>query len=303
MLKVNWYLMLSVLIFFLTSCSSDDELRDLDESIVGSGSVMFDYSFDGFNKSMEIFYHIPQNKTQTTPILIVFHGVGRNASDYRNSLIERADALNFIVIAPKFSTQNFPGGDQYNLGNVYVDGDNPSANTLNPEGEWAFSIVEPLFDFIKEKIGNSNPTYKIFGHSAGAQFAHRFLLFKENNRADQIVVSAAGWYTFPDESVDFPYGISNSILLNSSLELFLAKNIRVQVGELDSDPETSSLRRNVFADAQGLHRLERATNFFNFSQELAQNLETPFNWNFTIRNAAGHNFRSAAVDAANYLYQ
>ena len=28
---------------------------------------------------------------------------------------------------------------------VYVDGDNPSTNTLKNENEWSFSIIEPIF--------------------------------------------------------------------------------------------------------------------------------------------------------------
>ena len=37
----------------------------------------------------------------------------------------------------------------------------------------------------------------LFGHSAGSQVAHRFLLFKPTNKTNKVILSAAGWYTVP----------------------------------------------------------------------------------------------------------
>lgn len=288
----------------LLGCSEDDNLNntELSDTITGTGYTLYDYNSINFSKTLKIYYHIPDDKTADTPILLVFHGAGRNASDYRNALIEKANELHFIVVAPQFSTANFPGGDQYNLGNVYQDGDNPSAATLNPEDQWSFSIVEPLFDYFKNQINNSNTSYKMFGHSAGAQFAHRFLMFKPNNRANASVISAAGWYTVPDASVDFPYGIHNSILLNSPLDLFLGKTITVQVGSNDNDPNASALRHNSFADAQGLNRLDRAQYFYNEALELAETNSFDFNWEFHINEGADHNFALAAQNAADLIF-
>ncbi len=294
----------ALILLMLLGCGQDDNLNstELNASISGSGFILYDYDTANFRKTLKVYYHIPENKTATTPILLVFHGAGRNASDYRNALIEKANQYGFIIVAPQFSTLNFPGSDQYNLGNVYVDGDNPSATTLNPEDEWSFSIVEPLFNHFKNEIGNTNPSYKIYGHSAGAQFVHRFLMFKPNNRANQSVISAAGWYTVPNESVAFPYGIGHSILLNSPLDLFFEKFISVQVGSNDNDPKASSLRHNSFADAQGLNRLDRAQYFFSKAQTAAQNNTSDFNWELQIHEGADHDFVAASHNAADLIF-
>ena len=69
------------------------------------------------------------------------------------------------MVAPEFSAELFPG---YNLGNVFRDGENPRRNGLNDEGEWTFSAIEPIFDEIKRRTGNTGERYYIFGHSAGA---------------------------------------------------------------------------------------------------------------------------------------
>lgn len=293
-----------ILVLLLLGCSTDENPNDteLSASLTGTGFTLFHYNVPNFNKTLKVYYHIPEAKTATTPVLFVFHGAGRNASDYRNALIEKANQLDFIVVAPQFSISNFPGGDQYNLGNVYVDGDNPSPSTLNPEDEWTFSIVEPLFDYFKNEINNSTASYKMFGHSAGAQFAHRFLMFKPSNRADASVISAAGWYTVTDENVAFPYGLGHSVLRDSPLDLFLEKTITVQVGSNDDDPNASSLRHNSFADAQGLNRRERAEYFFNSAQALAQNNTFDFNWELHIQEGADHNYIVAAENAADLIF-
>ena len=60
-----------------------------------------------------------------------------------------ANENSFIVIAPEFSSEHYPElGDDYLMGNVYIDGDNPTTESRNPENEWTFSVIEPLFDLM-----------------------------------------------------------------------------------------------------------------------------------------------------------
>ena len=167
----------------------------LTDNLVGTDSFRFTHQATLKNDEIDIFYHIPQVNSVTTPIVFVFHGGARNPRTYRDSLISKADELGFIVIAPGLPSSLFPGGDGYNLGNVFVDGDNPSAGTLNDESDWAFSIVEPLFDHVKQQLGSQVSEYSVFGHSAGGQFSHRLLFFKPDARISKMVASASGWYT------------------------------------------------------------------------------------------------------------
>lgn len=305
----NNFMYITLMFFFiLISCSKDEVSKNadiatpIDNLSTGSGLFTFTYNVVSFNKTMNIYYYIPENKTASTPILFVFHGTERNASDYRNTLITKAQLLGFIVIAPEFSEQNFPGGDGYNLGNVFIDGDNPSASSLNPESEWTFSIIEPLFDFVKTQINNTNGTYYMFGHSAGGQFVHRFLMFNPIARVEKAVVSASGWYTFPTNTIVFPYGTNQSPLENMSSSLFFDKKVYVQVGENDDDPNAAGLRHNSFADAQGLNRKERAINYFQFCEQLATTNAMNFNWTFRIVSNANHDYNEAAENAVSSLF-
>ena len=288
------------------SCSGDSAAIQLvnevpTETSIGSG--YFEYSgYAPFGKKqMRIYYYIPKSVAVDTQIVFGFHGNGRDARNLRNELIAKADQHSFVVIVPEFSYENFPGGDAYNLGNVFVDGDNPSLSTLNPETEWSFSVVEPLFDFITQRMSNATSKYHIIGHSAGGQFAHRFLLFKPNARYDKVVASAPGWYTCPDLSVPFPYGFERSPLENLALESLFQKNLLIQVGSMDTNTG-GSLRHNSFADAQGLTRLDRAQYFFNKASEMAAASNLDFKWELYIIEGANHDFTEVSQHAADLIF-
>ncbi|WP_130736021.1 hypothetical protein [Flavobacterium sp. J27] len=305
-IKIRTYNVLVFLLFCLISCSQsemqeEEQERPLNELSSGTGMFQYTYHVANFSKTMRVFYYIPQYKTETTPILFVFHGAERNADEYRDAMIAKAETLGFIVIAPEFSEQNFSGGDKYNLGNVFVDGDHPSVTTLNAENEWTFSIIEPLFDEVRTKIHSVNTTYYAFGHSAGGQFLHRLLQFKPNVRIVKAVVSASGWYTFP-EAINFPYGINQSPLENMSFSAFLSKKVYIQVGENDTNPNDAGLRHNQYADAQGLNRRARAEHFFQFCQQVAVANTISFNWNFSYVANADHDYVKASEKAATLLF-
>jgi len=289
-----------------SSCSSNSEEEE-EEIIVPTieltGTDVFTYTDYSplSNKPIKIYYHIPQNTTTNTPILFVFHGNNRNAEDYRNASIAKANEQGFIIIAPEFSNTSFPGGDAYNLANIFIDGDNPSSSTLVSEEEWTFSVIEPIFDFIQLRTNSTRTRYHIVGHSAGAQFAHRFVLFKPNARFDKVVVSAAGWFTVPDRSIDFPYGLKKSPQETIDFTTLFSKNIFIQVGELDNNPNASGLRRNQYADAQGLNRYDRSHHFFNTANTNAQNNNIFFNWSIQVNAGLDHSFAPAIEKAIDLL--
>lgn len=295
----NYFKIFSIIFLcFLISCSTPEEV--LETNLKTSTSTFIDINSQ---KNIPIYYHIPENTNKNTPIVIVFHGGGRNAKDYRNAMIAKANEYRFIVIVPEFSIENFPGGDGYNLGNVYDDGDNPSPNSLNPETEWAFSLVEPIFSFMKKELNNTSKKYHIIGHSAGAQFAHRLVMFTPNASSDKIVVSAAGWYTVPNFTIDFPYGFQESILENSTLNTLFSKEVYIQVGELDNNPNDGGLRRNNFADAQGINRFQRAYHFYNEAKELAAENNIPFDWKIQTNTGLDHDYSAALESASDILFK
>lgn len=56
---------------------------------------------------MEIFTYRPSNCGNPS-LLVVVHGVGRNASGYRDHVIPLSDATCSLVVAPLFDKERFP---------------------------------------------------------------------------------------------------------------------------------------------------------------------------------------------------
>jgi len=300
-----------VLIFcswFLYSCSdSSNSEANGDNGLIpgqkGSGSFEYTDYAPLAKQPIKVYFHIPTNSNSNSPIVFLFHGDDRNASQYRDALISKSEQKNFIVLAPEFSETYYPTGDKYNLGNVFVDGDNPTPSTLNPENVWTFSIIEPIFDYFKKQMVQNVSTYDIIGHSAGGQFAHRFVMFKPNARFNKVVASASGWYTVPDLKVDFPYGFLKSPLETLSLTSLFSKKVYIQVGLEDNDPNSPGLRHNPQADAQGLNRLTRASYFFNYSKNLGLQNNLNFQWELSTIAGLNHDYIPAVNSAADLIYK
>jgi len=255
-------------------------------------------------KPVTVFYHIPNGNINTMPILFSFHGDERNASDYRDFWISMANANGFMVFAPEFKEVNYPGGDGYQLGNVFIDGDNPSLATLNPTNQWTFSVADPLFESIKTAVSGTQQTYDAWGHSGGAQFLQRFRLYLPNSKLSTAICSNAGWYTVPESTVDFPYGINRGQLSNTNLNLAFPKKLIVHLGLNDIDPNSLGLRHNTTVDnQQGLHRLGRGRYFYNKSLIIAQTLNASYNWQRVEVAGVGHEPQLMANNALQYLFQ
>jgi pimeloyl-ACP methyl ester carboxylesterase len=297
-----------LLLLSFISCSESNLETDTivinpSTKIEGTGFIEFSEYPALADKIIKLFFHVPKSTSKNTPIVFVFHGDGRNAKEYRDAVIKKANEFNFIVIAPEFSNTNFPTGDSYNLGNVFVDGDNPSPETLVSEEKWTFSAIEPIFDFVKVNLANTSEKYTIIGHSAGAQFALRFAMFKPAARFNKMVASASGWYTATDFSVDFPYGFKESPLEEINLSNFFSKEIYLQVGELDNNKNESGLRRNEFADAQGNNRYARAYYFYNKAKKLAENNTMSFTWKIQTNKGLNHDFKPALEKSIDLLFK
>jgi hypothetical protein len=300
-------LMCGILLFSCSESENSTKIEDvaasLTENTKGSGS--FDYTAYAplAAKPVKVFYHIPASSNGDSPILFLFHGDNRNGAEYRDVLVQKAEKNNFIVIAPEFSEKFFPTGDTYNLGNVFVDGDNPTAASLNPENIWTFSVIEPLFNYVKTTMKLKATSYSIIGHSAGAQFAHRLIMFKPNSSFNTAVISASGWYTLPDFKLDFPYGLKSSPLEKISLSLLYSKKVIVQIGLKDNDPNYPGLRRNALADAQGIERLARANFYFNCHKDVAALNKLNFEWKFVSVPNLDHDYVPAVNAASDLIFK
>jgi hypothetical protein len=236
--------------------------------------------------SLKIYYAEPDDLADDAPIIIVLHGASRNPDDYRDNWIDLAEQYGFAVYAPGFSRADFPKAKDYNLGG------------LSNEAGRAFDAVEPLFDHLRARRGVSNSKYYLFGHSAGAQFVHRFVYFKAEARYEQAYAANAGWYTLPNRKWDWPYGLKGAPGDPQDMRAILASNLVLLLGDQDIDPESYNLRQTREAKAQGPHRLARGTYFLKTGLGMADKLGVPFGWKFKMVEGVGHDNGGMAEAAA-----
>lgn len=259
---------------------------------ISADEVHFLFS-DWAGPALRVWYEVPADYHADMPMAFVMHGVGRDADRYYAEWREHAHRYGFVLVVPEFTDAEFPGAAGYNLGNVFA-----SDGSMNPEPQWSYSALDPIFDYMVEKLASSRQSYRLYGHSAGAQFAHRFLLYKPAAKLEMAISANAGWYTMPDASVEFPYGLQGSGIETQSLEPLLARPVVILLGDQDIDPAHSSLRVTPEALAQGPHRFARGQTFYRQAAELASALAVPFAWQLqTVAGAAHNNYQMAEAAA------
>lgn len=244
---------------------------------------------------LKVWYYSPHDRPDTLPIVIMLHGAERNPSNYLNQWMPVADLYNFVVIAPEFDRTQYKGSERYNLGNVW---DEKSAS-FNSADQWSFSAIEPLFDYLKTNLHSSRSTYFLSGHSAGAQFVHRFLYFVPTNRAEKVMIANAGWYTLPDLSSTYPFGVSNIPFANKAISSFFGKPVYMVLGEQDVDTTSANFQKGLPYSLQGATRYERGRFFYDYCKQNAARLNLPFNWHlFTMPGVAHSNAETAKLAGA-----
>lgn len=258
--------------------------------------VIFAYQ-NSERKSIKVWTYKPEYWENKDKIVFVMHGGGRNADDYLDAWKEIADENNFLVIAPAFENKfsKYTTND-YQEGNLFT-----FFGTSNPKEEWAFQVIENIFNHLQATNNITNETYDIFGHSAGGQFVHRMIMLMPEARIKNAIAANAGFYTLPVENLEYPYGLKNTPVKEKSVKEAFRKRLIVLLGENDNDPDLGTFRETALAMQQGQHRLERGSNFYKTAKHLASEKTWDFNWQIDTVANVGHNYRKMSSRAVKYL--
>lgn len=287
----------------------------------GSGAFLIEGGVGSEGKTIKVFYHKPKNFSSTSNFLIVIPGAGRNGDSYRDAWIEESEKYSLLILSPMYPDSEY-GFEDYHLGGVITDTNLKTSieyieNTnivkldeakfnfkINPNSnEWIFNDFDRLFDLAVKALNSKQNSYDIFGHSAGGHILHRLAIFQRSSKANRILASNSSFYTLPTFEVGFPFGCKNTPISQESLKSAFKKQLIVFLGELDNENETrGTFLQSKNANEQGLHRLERGTNFYKKSKAFAEELGLDFNWEIVIVPNVGHDHRKMGDVAANYLY-
>ena len=289
---------------------------------IGSGVFLIEGGKGKEEKSIKVYYHQPKQFTPDSRILLVIPGAGRNADSYRDSWVEASEQYNVLILSPQYLEADYPF-EAYHLGGLiknvnlsdaisFVEGTNQAK--LNEEifeydvnqdsTNWLFNDFDRLFDRVVEATQSTQVSYDIFGHSAGGQILHRFVLFQTNSKAHRILAGNSGFYTLPTFDTPLPFGLRNSNLSVAHQEKAFQKELTLFIGALDNqDEQGGTLLRSPTVDKQGLHRLARGKYFYLVGQREASKLGLNFNWKLEIIPEVGHEQGKMAAAAAEYLYK
>lgn len=288
-------IILSIVLF--VSCEKGMKFAKNPEGEIKAGKGIFSYKYEPLeDRPIKVHYVISEGDITNLPVIFVFPGVNRDADNYILPWVEIAKKNSCMVFAIEFP-EKYYSDDEYITGNIM-----DKAGRLNNRSEWTFSLIDPLFQYIKTRTNNKATKFDIFGHSAGAQFAHRFILFNSSANVDRVISANAGWYTMPLFDASFPYGLKNTQLKVDDVKIACKVKLTIHLGEKDTNPNDASLRKTPEAMAQGAYRFARGKYFFEKSSEMALKNNYDFVWKLRTVPNVGHDQVAMAKDAANIIF-
>ena len=230
--------------------------------------------------TLQIFTYKPANCSPRL-LLMVFHGVERDAGPYRDHARSLANRLCAVVVSPEFDKARFPT-DLYQHGGVSQGG------AFVPPGTRPVDLVAPLVAWAQAAAGQPGMPFILIGHSAGAQFLSRVAAFTPTN-ASRIVIANPSTWVMPNTEANVPYGfgrVGTPKNAEDALRGYLGRPVTVLLG-LD-DTGSKNLASDPSAMAQGPYRLARGRNAFAAAQAASRSHGWPLGWNLVEVAGVGH---------------
>ena len=245
---------------------------------------------------IDIFYSSPKSINANTKLLFLMHGGSRAAEKYINDWISFSKDRNVVLVAPEFSEIYYP---EY----AYLMMSKENGKPLNNESLYINNSLGLLFDFFKAKLTLSTSNYRLYGHSGGSQFVHRYLLLSNDTRIEKAAMANAGFYTFLDDEITYPFGTKKMKISDERIKWFYRLKGGVFLGSADNDSNHESLPRMRKARKQGKNRLERGKNFFDDLVKYGVDNNLPFRWRFQIVSNVGHSNIGMSIAASEFLLE
>lgn len=134
-----------------------------------------------------------EDESKRYPLVVLMHGTGRTASNYRDGFAPFAEEHQCIILAPLF-----PGG--------IIEQDDLSNYKRLKFHDMRFDLILlSIVDEVARKYRLDGDRFLLFGFSGGGHFAHRFF-YAHPNRLRAVSIGAPGVVTLIDDTRDWWVG-------------------------------------------------------------------------------------------------
>lgn len=297
-----WLIFGQLLLVNYQCLAQKDEPIVLDEALIGS-------PVQNILEHGNYWQYIPADIKQPASVLVVVHGTVGNsetASATASTMLdlwrETAEDEGVVLIAPVFDNARYggragPGGGYRGLYGRDVRAD-----------EFLLQILKNL----KQTIWIED-TFFLYGHSAGGQFVNRFIVMHPH-RIKRAVISAAGFYAYPDADVVWADGMKElrrgfiwcdgcpekevRIVPNSEGWLHAAS---LPVAVVVGDQDTATYER-LPPGQLGTNPVENGRAWIQAMERHALANGSDFNMVFSLIENAGHNARKTLPASRHFLF-
>ena len=227
--------------------------------------------------TQEYILYIPKSAPKTgARVMVSLHGISRNAHQHASVFTPMCEEYGVVMLVPIFTEDLHK--DYQRLGRA-------------GRGTRVDLLLHRFLIEVRFLCGADVTQTYMFGFSAGAQLAHRYLM-AHPHRVARVVACAAGWYTFPDAKQRFPYGIRpvrNLPGITFNPEEFLQVPIDVLVGAEDTTLKHLRSTERTVAQ-QGVTRVDRARAWVKAMQKAAKRFSVEPRVTLTEVDGIAHSF-------------
>ena len=224
-------------------------LTDANDASIPVGKSVVETRFG--EVTLKLFTYKPKD-FDDGPLIMVFHGVLRNADEYRDDSVEMGDRFRALIVAPLFDSDTFPK-PMYQFGGIVRNGQ------ATPREEWTGQYVNRIAKNIRLRERRPDMPLYLIGHSGGGQFLVRTAAFVQTD-ARRIVAANPGTQLFPSLTAQFPFGfggLPEELQTDEQLKTYLAQPLTIYLGTRDVERD-EYLDVTPAADAQGKNTGQRS---------------------------------------------
>lgn len=227
---------------------------------------------------------VPENLNSDAEVLVAVHGISRSPFQQIAMFSDMAEKRGAVLVAPLFDKKKWQGYQRLFCRRKSRRADLALIKTLNS---------------VYELLGIKERKILLYGYSGGGQFAHRFA-FVHPERVQAVALGASGWYTMPDVSISFPFGLGISVRKNDqiSIDAHCLAGVRyfVAVGDRDILLDRALNKKKEISARQGKNRVERAQSWVEAMKEHIESCRAGGSVQLSILEGVAHSFRQCMSD-------